>query len=114
MTRVLLAVVLSAALAVPAAAQGKSQAAHGPKRAFTVERGHAVEVTRDVLVHQGYEVVSVETVGNDQVITYRRGNMGRGKGKGPPMKMVVRQMGPHVVFVDTPDPILVDINLRLH
>jgi len=47
------------------------------------------------------------------VVYYRRGNRGRGKGQGPPMKLIVRQVGDRVVFVDTPDAVLVDINVRL-
>ncbi len=70
-------------------------------------------MTREVLVHQGYEVVRIETVGADQVVYYRRGNMGRGKGKGKLVKMIVRRVQNRIVFVDTPDAILVDINIRL-
>ena len=66
-----------------------------------------------MLVHQGYEIVRVEQSGNDQVVYYRQGNAGRGKGKGAPMKFTVRQMGTHTVFVDTPQPILVEINTKL-
>jgi len=94
----------------PAAAQGHG---NGHKKEFVVAPDRAVSVTREVLVHQGYEVVRIETVGNDQVVYYRRGNMGHGKGQGPPMKMVIRHVENRVVFVDTPDVILVDINLRL-
>jgi hypothetical protein len=96
-------------LAVPqASAQG-----HRPKREFVVERGRAISVTREVLIHQGFEVVRIETVGNDEVVYYRRGNMGRGKGKGPMVKMIVRRVQNRIVFLDTPDVILVDINVRL-
>jgi len=103
---IVLAVAASAAL--PLAAQGR-----GPKREFAVAPDRAISVTREVLVQQGFEVVRIVTVKNDQVIYYRRGNMGRGKGKGPLVKMVVRRVENRVVFVDTPDGILVDINLRL-
>lgn len=92
----------------PATAQGR-----GHKKEFAVAPDRAVSVTRDVLVRQGYEVVRIETAGNDQVVWYRRGNMGRGKGKGRPMKMIIRRVENRVVFVDTPDAVLVDINVRL-
>ena len=78
-----------------------------------IPRDRAVSVTREVLVHQGYEVVNIETHGDDQVVYYRRGNRGRGKGKGPPMKMIIRRVENRVVFVNTPDAVLVDINVRL-
>src|SRR6266516_4532042 len=104
----LMVAALSVALAVPAVAHG-----HGPKKEFVVAPDRAVSVTRQVLVRQGYEVIRIETVGHDEVVYYRRGNMGRGKGKGPPMKMIIRRVENRVVFVDTPDAILVDINVRL-
>ncbi len=99
---------LSAVLAVPAFAQG-----HGHKKEFAVAPDRAVSVTREVLGRRGYEVIRIETVGDDQVVYYRRGNMGRGKGKGPKMKMINRRVENRVVFVDTPDAVLVDINVRL-
>jgi len=106
----LVAAALSAVFVVPAFAQGHG---HGPTKEFVVAPDRAVSVTRQVLVRQGYEVVRIETMGNDEVVYYRRGNMGRGKGKGPRMKMIIRRVENRVVFVDTPDAILVDINVRL-
>ena len=94
--------------AAPLSAQG-----HGPKKEFVIAPNRAMSVTRDVLVRQGYEVIRIETVKNDQIVYYRRGNMGKGKGKGPPMKLVIRHVENRVVFVDTPDAVLVDINVRL-
>jgi len=102
------ALVLVVLAAAPATAQGR-----GHKKEFVVAPDRAISVTRDVLVRQGFEVVRIETVGNDQVVYSRRGNMGRGKGKGPLVKMIVRRVQNRVVFIDTPDAILVDINLRL-
>lgn len=103
-------IVLAFSVVAPAAlaAQG-----HGPKREFVIEPTRARSVTREVLVRQGFEVVRIETVGSDQVVYYRRGNMGRGKGKGPMAKMVIRRVENRIVFIDTPDAILVDINVRL-
>lgn len=103
-------VVLAVALAAVSSLQAQGR---GPKREFVVAPDRAIAVTRDVLGRQGYEVVRIEVVGNDRVIWYRRGNMGRGKGKGPLVKMVVRRIENRIVFLDTPDAILVDINVRL-
>jgi len=100
--------VLSALAVVPLAAQD-----HGPKREFIIAPNRARSVTREVLVRQGFEVVRIETAGSDQVVYYRRGNMGRGRGKGPMAKMIIRRVENRIVFVDTPDAILVDINVRL-
>jgi len=105
---VMLVAAVAALVVQPVAAQGR-----GHKKEFVIAPDRALSVTREVLVHQGFEVVRIVTVKNDQVIYYRRGNMGRGKGKGPLVKMIVRRVENRVVFVDTPDGILVDINLRL-
>ncbi|HEV8509027.1 MAG TPA: hypothetical protein VGQ48_01085 [Gemmatimonadales bacterium] len=107
MNRTLLVLALTVA-ALPAAAQGR-----GPKKEFVVAPNRAVIAARDVLVSRGFEVIRMEVRGNDRVLFYRRGNMGRGKGQGPPMTLIIRQMRDRVVFVDTPDAVLVDINLRL-
>ena len=102
---------LAALVAVPAMAQGHGRG--GRKKEFVVAPDRATSVTREVLVHQGFEVVRIETAGNDQIVYYRRGNMGRGKGKGPMAKMIIRRVQNRIVFVDTPDVILADINVRL-
>jgi hypothetical protein len=57
--------------------------------------------------------VRIETHDHDQVVYYRRGNMGRGKGKGRLERMVVRRVENRIVFVDTPAAFLVQIDLRL-
>ena len=104
-----IAVAVLALLAAPLAAQGR-----GPKR-YAVAPDRAVVVTREVLGRQGFEVVRVETVGNDQVVWYRRGNRGRGRGKGPPVRMVIRRdpVANKIVFLETPSAILVDIDVKL-
>lgn len=111
------AVGLSAALALPAGAQGRGHGGergegHGPRR-YAVTTDRAIIVTRDVLVRQGYEVIRVEDRGPDRVVWYRAGNRGRGRGWGPPMKMVVHRDADRVIFVDTPSSILMDIDVRL-
>lgn len=80
---------------------------------YAVTSDRALVVTRQVLGEQGFEVVRIETHDHDQVVYYRRGNMGKGKGKGRLEKMVVRRVENRIVFVDTPQPFLVQIDLRL-
>jgi hypothetical protein len=81
------------------------------KRVVTTDR--AVVVTRDVLVSHGYDLVRVERVGGSRVIYYRRGNMGRGRGRGPLQRMIVRPVEDRVVFEQAPRPLLADIKVRL-
>jgi hypothetical protein len=114
---------VAGAAASPALAQGKGNN-HAAKP--TVQRSlppgqakkhvspaQGVVVAREVLVANGYTVVRVEQVGPTQVIYYRRGNNGRGRGLGPVEKMVVRPAGSVVVFDAAPEKVLVDIRLRI-
>ena len=101
-----------------ALAQGKGHGKdHGPpghakKKVVTADQ--AIIVTREVLVSHGYEVVRVELVQGTRVVYYRRGNMGRGKGKGPIEKIVIRPEPDRVVFVaQPPRGLMIDINVRL-
>jgi len=105
-----LALALSAlALSVaPAHAQGKGKDKH-----YAVSNDRAVTVTRNVLVRQGYDVVRIERVGATQVVYYRAGNRGRGRGKGPVEKMIIRTVERRIVFEDTPPAIMVDIDVNL-
>jgi uncharacterized protein YycO len=105
--RYALLVVTLVACATPLTAQGR-----GPKK-YAVTNDRALVVTREVLVKQGYEVVSVENSGHDVVVWYRRGNRGRGKGKGPPARMVIHRTEDRVVFLSAPSEVLVDIDVRL-
>lgn len=104
--------VLLSALVLPAtlSAQG-----HGPRH-YSVTTDRAYVVTHDVLGRHGFEVVRIENLGDDRVIWYRRGNNGRGRGKGPMEKMVIRRIPAErrVVFVDAPSDVLVDIDVRLN
>src|SRR6266542_6558645 len=95
------------ACAAPLTAQGR-----GPKK-YAVTNDRALVVTKEVLVKQGYDVVRVENSGRDIIVWYRRGNMGKGKGKGPPVKLVIHRYADRVVFLNTPSAILVDIDVRL-
>ncbi len=102
--------VISAALATaaaPLAAQGR-----GPKR-YVVTTDRAIVVTREVLVAKGYEVVRIENRGADRIVWYRRGSMGRGRGKGPLVKLVIRRVENRIVFVDVPEVMLMEIDVKL-
>ena len=92
----------------PAHAQGKGKAKH-----YAVTTDRAVSVTRTVLVRQGYDVVRIERAGATQVVYYRAGNHGRGKGKGPLQRMVIRTVERRVVFEETPPALMVDIDVNL-
>ena len=94
--------------ATPAHAQGKGKGKH-----YTVSSDKAMDVTRVVLQRQGYEVVRVVRERETQVVYYRRGNNGRGKGKGPMERMVIRTVERRVVFEEAPSAILVDIDFQL-
>jgi hypothetical protein len=94
--------------ATPAMAQGKNKNKH-----YTVTSDRAVTVTRTVLVDRGYRVLRVERVGATQVVYYRRGNMGRGKGLGPLRRMVIRSINDRVVFEEAEPDVLIDIDVRL-
>ncbi len=66
-----------------------------------------------MLQRQGYELVRVVHDSDTQVIYYRRGNNGRGKGKGPMERMVIRTVERRIVFEEVPSGILVDIDVQL-
>ena len=65
----------------------KAKGAPGKRK---MSHAQAVDVSREVLVAQGYNVQRVEIVGDTRVIYYYRGNNGRGKGRGPLERIVVR------------------------
>lgn len=114
MTRSLAAAIAGLALAVaPLAAQGKGKG-HGPKH-YAASTDQAFSVTKDVLAKHGYAVVRTEVRGDDEVVYYYRGNMGKGKGHGPMQTMIIRRIPAEnrIVFVNTPGEFLVDINIRL-
>src|SRR5207247_7447280 len=103
-----IAIAALALLVGPLGAQGR-----GPKR-YAVSKDRAVVVTREVLGKKGFEVVRVETVGNDQVVWYRAGNRGRGRGKGPPMRMVIRREPGvnRIVLLETRPAVRVERDVR--
>jgi hypothetical protein len=94
----------------PAAAHAQGQ---GKYKHYTVTTDRAISVSRTVLVNQGYSIVRIERIGPSRIIYYRRGNMGRGKGKGPVQKMIIRQVRDRVIFEETEPSVLVDIDVKL-
>jgi hypothetical protein len=101
-------VALLGAAAAPVQAQGKSKAKH-----YVVSSDKAVSVGRSVLVERGYHVVRVERVGPNRVIYFRRGNNGRGKGKGPLQRLVIRTVHERVFFEEAEPSLLIDIDVKL-
>jgi hypothetical protein len=105
---ILVIVGLLSATAAPTQAQGK------PKyKEYVVPTERAISVSRMVLIRQGYTIVRVQRVGPSRVIYYRRGNMGRGKGKGPLQRMVIRTVHDRVLFEEAEPSVLVDIDVKL-
>ena len=94
--------------AVPAQAQEKAK-----HKEYVVTTERAMSVTRSVLIRQGYTVVRIDRVGPTRVVYYRRGNMGRGKGKGPVQRLVIRTVRDRIVFEETEPTVLVDIDVKL-
>ncbi|MDH4042969.1 MAG: PepSY domain-containing protein [Gemmatimonadota bacterium] len=100
--------------ATPALAQGKSKANKSKDSghsAVSVEM--ALSATKDVLVAQGFEVLRIEVQDGKQIVHYRAGNQGRGKGHGPPLRMVIQRTDDRIVVLDAPDEIKLEIGVKL-
>ena len=111
MTRVGSALLVAAglALAQPTAAQAQGNG----NKAYKASTDRASTTVREVLDQHGWVFVRFEDQGGDRVVYYRRGNRGRGKGLGPVESFVIRRVERQIVFVNVPDVLLVDIDLRL-
>ena len=93
--------------AAPVAAQ------NGGHKRYAVTSDRAFDITKDVLGRHGFEVMRIDVRGGDRVVYYRRGNMGRGRGKGPLQSLIIRRVENRIVFFNVPEAILVDIDVRL-
>jgi len=111
MTRITALIVGFVVLATPAAAQGRGHQDPPAKPQVTVEA--ALGATRQVLVAKGFEVVRVEVQGDDRIVYYRAGNQGRGRGQGPPRRLIIRRTDERLVLVDAPDEVRVEIGVKL-
>ena len=109
--RMIRALVLSAVLTglafSPAGAQEKA------KKSFSITADLALETTKTVLVAEGFDVVKLESQEDLLVVYYRRGNMGKGKGKGPMEKMVIRRHRDVIVIEEVEPTILLKIEVAL-
>jgi len=109
--RLLAALVTLLALGTMAAAPAQAQATATAKHyAVSVER--AMDVTRTVLRHHGFELVRVVRSEDAQVIYYRGSPIGE-DGKGPIERIVIRTVERRVVFEDTPSALMADIDRGL-
>ena len=102
-------IALAAAATLPAQAQGRGHAntkkTEHAKPKVTVDI--AVSAAKDVLVKQGFDVLRVETKGDRQIIYYRAGNRGKGKG------MIVRRSEDRIVLEEAPDALRLEIGIKL-
>lgn len=105
--------VLAVVSAAPAAAQGRGNNARARGAAPRVSIDLAVSAAREVLVAQGFEVVRVETKDDYKIVYYRRGNRGRGRGLGPPARMIIRRVDDRIVLDEAPEGIRLEISVKL-
>ncbi len=66
-----------------------------------------------MLTERGFDVVRIEQEEDFQVVYYRRGNRGRGRGGGPVERLVIRWTPERVEVRDAPDEIRIGIEIKL-
>lgn len=111
--RMLLQLALAFIALASVGATGAQAQGNGRAKEYSVSHDRALVVTREVLVKQGFEVIRIEDKGDHQIVHYRAGNNGRGKGKGPPATMIIRKVRNRIVFENAPSAIMIDIDIRL-
>ncbi len=98
----------------PAHAQSRGQGQNKAKKdKETVSIEIAITATRDVLREKGFDVVRIEQEDDFQIVYYRRGNRGRGRGGGPVERLVIRWTPERVEVRDAPDEIRIGIEVKL-
>ena len=98
----------------PAHAQGRGRGQNKVnKDKETVSLEIAITATRDVLREKGFDVVRIEQEDDFQIVYYRRGNRGRGRGGGPVERLVIRWTPERVEVRDAPDEIRIGIEVKL-
>jgi hypothetical protein len=91
--------------------KGQQGQGHENKGGVTVEV--ALGATRDVLVAKGFEVIRVEIQGDRRIVYYRAGNQGRGRGQGPPQRLVIRRAEDKLVVDEAPEGVRLEIGVKL-
>ena len=105
---------LSIAAALPATAQGRGRGPQGAKEAKApITVSVAVGAAREVLTAQGFDVTRVEVHNDYHVVHYRAGNRGRGRGHGPPARLVIRRADTQVVLEEATVDLRVEIEIKL-
>ncbi len=98
----------------PAHAQGRGRGQNkANKDKETVSIEIALTATREVLTERGFDVVRIEQEDDFQIVYYRRGNRGRGRGGGPVERRVIWWTPERVEVRDAPDEIRIGIEIKL-
>ncbi len=98
----------------PAHAQDRGRGQNRAKKEKdTVSIEIALTATREVLTERGFDVVRIEQEDDFQIVYYRRGNRGRGRGGGPVERLIIRWTPERVEVRDAPDEIRIGIEVKL-
>ena len=107
-------IVLGTVVLTPAYAQDRGRGQNkANKDKATVSVEVTITATRDVLREQGFDIVRIEQEDDFQIVYYRRGNRGRGRGGGPVERLVIRWTPERVEVRDAPDEIRIGIEVKL-
>ncbi len=107
-------IALGTAVLTPAHAQDRGRGQNKAKKAKeTVSIEVAISATREVLTEKGFDVVRIEQEDDFQIVYYRRGNRGRGRGGGPVERLVIWWTPERVEVRDAPDEIRIGIEVKL-
>ena len=110
----LIGIALGTVVLTPAYAQDRGRGQNRAKKEkATVSIEVAITATRDVLREQGFDIVRIEQEDDFQIVYYRRGNRGRGRGGGPVERLVIRWTPERVEVRDAPDEIRIGIEVKL-
>ncbi len=107
-------IALVTVIVTPAHAQSRGQSQNKAKKVKeTVSIEVAITATREVLTEKGFDVVRIEQEDDFQIVYYRRGNRGRGRGRGPVERLVIWWTPERVEVRDAPDEIRIGIEVKL-